>query len=403
MTSAAPPREVGPGRRGLWQGVVAYRFAAFAWIVALIPFVGVQNAVLTMTALLALGAWILVVTLRRVWSDPFVLRIDLVVSAAVLVVAPLLMHPGDLGRGKTYFAAAYPIATIVSWAAARGVRGGLLAAGVLFVPFAAARPLNGVPVGDMAANEWISVATGGAYYLMAGGIVGILSQTLDRAAEELRLANAEALRQGQRVARLQEHDRLARELHDSVLQTLAIVWRRGRHLAAQPVVRGDDVDRLADLARDQERQLRVLLRSAPLDLPDGVSPLRDVLDRATVGIEGVEVAVAVTGDIHVDAAHAEDMVHAIHEALQNVVRHACASRVTVFGDREDREIVVSVRDDGVGFVFDPDRLSGDGRMGVLQSMKGRIEDLGGSMRLVTSPGHGTEIEFRIPGPDGAMP
>ena len=400
MTIAAPPLEAEPGRRGLWLGVVAYRFAAFAWTVALVPLVGVEHPVLTAAVLVALGAWIVAVTLRRAWADRGVLVIDLAVSATLLLVAPLLMHGGDLGRGKTYFAGAYGIATIVSWGAAMGVRGGLTAAATLFVPFAAARPLNGLPVDELTANEWISIATGGAYYVMAGGIIGLLSQTLDRAADDLRLANAEALRQGQRVARLRERDRITRELHDSVLQSLAIVARRGREIAAQPDVRPSDVGRLADLARDQERQLRGLLRSAP-ELPTGTSSLRDVLDRATVGIDGFDIEVAVTGEIVVDATQAGDIEHAVREALQNVARHARASRTTVFADREGGEITVSVRDDGVGFVFDPSRLNGDGRLGLLQSMKGRIEDLGGSMRLLTSPGNGTEIEFRIPATRGA--
>jgi signal transduction histidine kinase len=400
MANAAPPREAEPGRRGLWLGIVAFRFASFAWTVALVPLVGVRNPVLTTAALLALGVWIVAVTLRRAWRDPVVLRVDLVVSATLLVVVPFLMHAGDLGRGKTFFAAAYPISTITSWAAAKGVRGGLTCAAALFVPFAAARPLNGLAFRDLGGNEWISIVTGGVYYGMAGGVVGLLSQTLDRAAEDLRLANAEALRQGARAARLQERDRMARELHDSVLQTLAIVWRRGRELAGRASVPGREVARLADLARDQERRLRMQLQRSPLDAPAGTLPLRDVLHGATVGIDGIDVDVAVAGDVHVDAVRAPEVRDAVHEALRNVVRHAGASRATVFGDLEDDTVVVSVRDDGVGFVFDPDRIAQNGRLGLMQSMKGRIEDAGGSMRLSTAPGRGTEVEFRVPAARG---
>ena len=60
------------------------------------------------------------------------------------------------------------------------------------------------------------------------------------------------------------------------------------------------------------------------------------------------------------------------------------------------EIVVSVRDDGVGFRYDEERLRREGKLGMLRSMKGRIEALGGSMRVVSMPGPGTEVEFRLP-------
>ena len=76
--------------------------------------------------------------------------------------------------------------------------------------------------------------------------------------------------------------------------------------------------------------------------------------------------------------------------------------MTVFGEREDSEIVVSIRDDGVGFDFDEERLRREGKLGLLRSMKGRIEEIGGSMRVMSTPEQGTEVEFRLPAPTGAL-
>ena len=95
----------------------------------------------------------------------------------------------------------------------------------------------------------------------------------------------------------------------------------------------------------------------------------------------------------------DELSAAVRQALGNAARHSHGSKVTVFADRDDDEIVVSVRDDGAGFEFDEDRLREEGKLGVLKSMKGRIEDLGGTMRIHTAPGKGTEVEFRLP-PDG---
>jgi hypothetical protein len=69
----------------------------------------------------------------------------------------------------------------------------------------------------------------------------------------------------------------------------------------------------------------------------------------------------------------------------------------VFVDREDGTLVVSVRDDGKGFSLDESALAAADKAGILRSMKGRIEDMGGSIVLSSTPGRGTEVEFRIPG------
>ncbi|MGH2671342.1 MAG: sensor histidine kinase, partial [Actinomycetota bacterium] len=96
------------------------------------------------------------------------------------------------------------------------------------------------------------------------------------------------------------------------------------------------------------------------------------------------------------ASGAEEISAAVRQALENVARHAEASSATVFGERDGEEIAISIRDDGVGFDVDEASLAADGRLGIARSMRGRIEQLGGTMRIRSEPGGGTEVEFRIP-------
>ncbi len=66
-------------------------------------------------------------------------------------------------------------------------------------------------------------------------------------------------------------------------------------------------------------------------------------------------------------------------------------------------MIVSVRDDGCGFIYSEEQLRAEGKVGMLGSMKGRIEDLGGKMKVHTAPGAGTEVEFRVPAADQDRP
>ena len=91
-----------------------------------------------------------------------------------------------------------------------------------------------------------------------------------------------------------------------------------------------------------------------------------------------------------------EVAAAVHEALDNVVQHANATRATIYAEAIDGELQISIRDDGVGFRYDAGRLAREGKLGLLKSMKGRIEDLGGAVRVDTAPGHGTYVEFRLP-------
>jgi signal transduction histidine kinase len=135
---------------------------------------------------------------------------------------------------------------------------------------------------------------------------------------------------------------------------------------------------------------------------EGRAPLRDRLEQAAVSVRGaVAVSVTTVGGIVLPAPHVRELSAAVEQALANVVDHADADHAWVYAESVDGEVVVSVRDDGRGFVFDEAALHAAGKFGVLRSICGRTRDLGGHAHVETAPGRGTEIELRVPVGDSA--
>ena len=395
--------EAAPGRRGLWLGILAYRWASFAWMAALAVLArdDLRNTPLALAAIGVTGVWCSFFTFARGWERASLRWIDLGVSFVLLLVAGLVMEEGAAAGGGPFFATAYPVTSAMTLGAAGGLRAGLLSGTALSIGLGLSRYLNGVPLQELTPDQITALGNGAVYYLAAGGAVGIVSQVLDRTAAELRAANEEAMRQRERAARLAERESLGRKIHDSVLQALALVNKRGKELAASPTVSGTDVRALADMAGDQERALRSLIQAEPAEPPVGKVSLRTVLEASAFGISGLPVTITCVGTIWLAADQVDELSAAVHQALGNAVRHSRGTKATVFADTDDDETVVSVRDDGRGFEFDEDRLREEGKLGVLKSMKGRIEELGGTMLIHTAPGRGTEVEFRLPSDGGA--
>ncbi|NDK92163.1 ATP-binding protein [Gordonia desulfuricans] len=209
--------------------------------------------------------------------------------------------------------------------------------------------------------------------------------------------SAEKLTAAVRVAAAAaERERLAREVHDGVLQVLALITRRGREI-------GGPSAELADLAAEQERRLRRLIADSPaIPATDTAlpAPTADVdLTAALRGLVTESVSVSAPPDpVPLAASSVAQIVAAVRNILDNADRHAGAgTRVFMLLEDLDDEIVLSVRDDGVGI---PDgRLDAavaEGRMGISRSIVGRIEQLGGTAHLETAPGAGTEWELTIP-------
>jgi signal transduction histidine kinase len=387
--------EAEPGMLGLWRGILIYRWTSLAIMVALSVLVGFARPVLGGVVFAGLIAWNVFTTRRGSWDPVWMRTTDLGISAAVMLVAPFLVEADSL-VDHPFVAAAYPLSSVLTWAAATGLAGGSIAAFVLWVPLILSRPLNGLSYEHLAAGEILSVVTGCVYYVVGAITIALFARTLDRSAEELRRANEVALREHERAARLAERETLSRALHDSVLQTLAIVIRRGRELTSRSQVPRDEVGALVGLVEREEQDLRVLLRGGVQQAPGGAVALRTVLEAASFGVDGVPITITTVEPAWVAAQDVSGLTAAIRQGLENAAEHAQAGRVTLFGECEGDELLISVRDDGVGFDHDEERLRRDGRLGISESMRGRIEDLGGRMRIDSAPGHGTKVEFRLP-------
>ena len=391
--SAAPDRS----RRTLIRGILVFRWVWLAWMsfVALSDAGDLRRPGLAWASIGIAGAWTAWVTVPSRRWDQTTLWADLVVCAWLIVASALVVFEGDV-IDRAFFATGYPLTAALSWGVRRGPRGGLAAGAVLGAVLIATRPLNGVPLQDLPAREVRDLISGIINYLVAGGAVGFVSMLLVRSAQALQDATDELVRERERAARLAERESLAREIHDSVLQVLALIHKKGRELAHRGEVPPAEVARLGELAERQEIELRSLILRDPERVPEGTTSLRSDLEALARAVDEVDVSVGCVGPLWVDRRTGEEVVAAVRQALANVVEHARADKATVFAEEEGGRLHVSVRDDGVGFVYDEDRLRADGKAGVLKSIKGRVEDLGGALQVTSKPGKGTEIELSVP-------
>ncbi|MGH3864499.1 MacS family sensor histidine kinase [Actinokineospora sp.] len=215
-----------------------------------------------------------------------------------------------------------------------------------------------------------------------GGVLGLAATTSRQSAERL----AKALRVEAATA---ERERLARTIHDSVLQVLARVRKRGREV-------GGEAAELAEEAGRQEVALRALVSAAPLEsAEDGTADLRPRLQ--VLATDRFQVSVPPTA-VTMPASAAGELAYLVREALENVDRHAGpGARAWVLLEDLGDEVVLSIRDDGVG--IPAGRISAaehEGRLGIARSIRGRVSDLGGTITLETAPDSGTEWEIRVP-------
>lgn len=386
-----------PGMRGLWLGILAYRWAAFAWMVtlAVVSREDMSRPGLAVVGLAVAGVWSLWFSLEKAWDLPWARWVDLAIAAALVAVSGFVMDPGATAGSEPFFATSYPAAAALTVGAGSGFVAGLWAGALLAISLGLSRPFNELPFSMLDKSEWAALVNGGFYYIAAGGAAGVVSRVLRTSAAARALALEEAGRERERAARLAEREALGRQIHDSVLQSLALVGKKGRELTETSSVPAEEVRDLLELAGRQEQELRALL-SEPTETAPGTVSLRTALRSAAFGVDRLEVTISAASGLWLPAAEVEDVSGAVRQALENVLQHAGARRATVFAEELEGELVVSVRDDGVGFVYDEELLRREGKLGMLGSMKGRIEGLGGTMRVRTSPGRGTEIEFRLP-------
>ncbi len=181
--------------------------------------------------------------------------------------------------------------------------------------------------------------------------------------------------------RSQERSEMAAHLHDSVLQTLALIQR------------ASSAREMSTLARVQERELRAWLygKATMLDV-DTVDAAIDVVAGRVEKTHQVNVETVVVGDAPLDERLGA-LVHASGEAMINAARHSGAGSISVYVEVEGTQATAFVRDHGRG--FDPASVAED-RRGIADSIVGRMRRYGGSAVISSRPGEGTEVKLTMP-------
>jgi signal transduction histidine kinase len=186
--------------------------------------------------------------------------------------------------------------------------------------------------------------------------------------------------------RAEERAQMAAHVHDSVLQTLALIQRSA-----------DDPQNVVRLARAQERELRAWLFEGrpPGAISEDVTMLAEgigLLQRQVEADHGITVQVVVVGDCELDDA-LRALLDAAREATVNSAKWSGAEQVSLYAEVEDDTVMVYVRDRGRG--FDPSAVPGD-RRGIAQSINARVNRFGGSAVIRSSPGEGAEVQLSMP-------
>ncbi len=361
--------------RGWFQGIAIVRWLTWAWAV-----VGAvlsrrfmeepELAALLLTSAGVFGAWATVMARRapqRMASpSPLVAEVCLAVT---LLMADSIVYSS--GREQS-LAWAWPAASIVSVAVVAGLRWAL---GVSFVMAAASLAgESGVRRGE---DLGVAVLSKSALFVLAATAAATLAQRLRQAEREVAVARA--------------REEMARELHDGVLQTLAVVQRRSTD------------HELATLARQQERELRDFL----FGTRPGTDPLPVALRAAASRValaHGIDPTIVLADDLPELAEPARAaLVGAVGEALTNAAKHSTGTRIVVYAepDEDGDGVVCTVRDDGQGFDWQGfDRLGSERANpqvgeGLRRSIHQRIVEQGGRVEIDSRPGRGTEIRMWI--------
>ena len=363
------------GAEPLWRAIAVYRFASigYAALLVVINRADYSRPGWAWVVIAAMTAWTAATTVayaRPERRTPLLLSTDLAVTAGLLLSTAALQYPAAMRHGVPPVTAIWVAGPVLAWAVQYGRRAGAIAALIM----------SGCDF--LLRSEAITVVLNGVVLLLlAGVVVGHLA----RLAAEVETERRHVL---EVEAASRERERLARDIHDSVLQVLAMVQRRGAEA-------GGEAAELGRLAGQQEAALRSLVgegqaASGPgdVDLRALVLPVQS--DRVTVSAPAQAVRLEKTA--------AGELAAAIRAAVDNVRRH-CGdqARAWVLVEDEPGLVTVTIRDDGPG--IRDGRLAeaaAAGRLGVSHSICGRLRDLGGSATIRSVPGEGTEVELRLP-------
>jgi len=229
--------------------------------------------------------------------------------------------------------------------------------------------------GFLASRGQLSAARSGlaAAGAIVAGVGVIVAPWLLRMAREL-----DTERQAR--VRATEREELAARVHDSVLHTLTMIQR------------GADDPRLVQrLARSQERELRAWLYQPAAETSDLLSAQLDKIAGEIEDTYGVPIDVVRVGDLQLGDRTAAAL-NAAREAMLNAAKYSGAPQISVYAEAEADRLSIFVRDRGRGFELDAIPKH---RLGVRQSIIGRMDRVGGEARIRTAPGEGTEVEIQL--------
>ena len=325
----------------------------------------------------------------RLAVDPTLVRLVFAIlalagGAGILVYLALWVY----ARGRRALpAAALFVVASAAILSALGLSGTALLGATLLVAGLAAvlagggslRPGGSVPgvgVVLLVAGAVIFLGRHGASvgFLAPGAVAGALVLVVGPWLWQLTVERAERIR-------LQERAEVAARIHDSVLQTLALIQRHA-----------GDPARVGTIARRQERELRRWLYGSGVE--DAESLVAALADAAAdvEELHGVPVDLASAGDAPLDD-RSRQLVLAAREAMANAGKFSGAAEIAVYAEAGADEVAVFVRDRGTG--FDRAAVAAD-RRGLTESIEGRLARAGGTAMIVTAPGSGTEVELRLP-------
>ncbi|MBI2349761.1 MAG: sensor histidine kinase [Deltaproteobacteria bacterium] len=316
-------------------------------------------------------------------------KIGLITTCLDILWVSLMVY--STGGSRTPFFVFY-LFPVITASSRYGMKGGLLVAvvGVTLYGFIRFDPSSENPLGI---DTFIIRSI---YMLVLAYIFGFLSEFEMRQNERLMALYKTA---GE-VATREERQRIARELHDRLLQVLASLTLRleaCRGLFLQsPAELSDELRSMEEAARSSMAEIREFLAGKETDaLPAGtlMERLREEMKFLRDGL-GLRVVLESEPDELTLAPEVEQQLYyVLREGLMNIARHAQASRAEIFLEHKEKTIRGELKDDGVGFHMPSIKNSGNG-LG-LGAMKERIEKLGGTLSIETAPGKGTRICFSL--------
>ena len=350
----------------LWRAIAVYRLAALLYAGgSMVAYTDTyRRPALGWAVLGAMAVWTAATAL--LYSRPGLRRwpllvLDLGLTVSALLASVLVMTAERIQAGDPTITLNWAAAPVLAWAVWSGWAGGLVAAAVV----GAAAVLERGGASQATVNSIVLL-------LLLGAVVGYVVQLARRA----QAAYAEAVALQSAAA---ERERLSRSVHDGVLQALALVSRRSTDA------------QLAALAAEQEAALRRLVAGRQEALPSGEADLRTLLPT------GADVHLAAPASpVLLGGSRARELACAVRAAVDNARQHGGGDAWLLVED-EPSCVTVTVRDDGPG--IPEGRLveaARDGRLGVAQSICGRVRDLGGTVSVHSTPGQGTEVELRVP-------